>query len=450
MILLWDEQYVRITLSLLGTYFLIISLMQVLLQALSYRRHQRRLRHNNDELPSLTLLVPARNEEHVVVEALSRSLQLPLKQFDVIVVENASTDKTYELLHAMFQLRLENGVYRSITHPHLRMVRSSIPGKALALNVALPHVNTEIVATMDADTIPEIHGIEALLREFKARPEVQGLGGIVRVMNPEKPEERRASPPRKHEYAIQSLEYLRAFSGERLGWGLLKANIYMSGACALFRTSTLRARGGFQIDTVTEDLETSLDLISCADKDQHPIDILPAVVAWTQVPHTLKGLFLQRRRWQAGLWQCLWKFRGLFLSTKRGLTGLLAVPYILFTEGLGPVMEFIAYIMIAVALYCEFLEPMPVLVVAGLGLTLSGLLTVWAASVENRYIKNDSAWPLIKVFFLSLPLNLIHRPLVNLVRVEACLRFPWIRSWGLIQRSQMTTTTETSRQQASL
>lgn len=448
MILLWDEQYVRITLSLLGTYFLIISLMQVLLQALSYRRHQRRLRHNHDELPSLTLLVPARNEEHVVVEALSRSLQLPLKQFDVIVVENASTDQTHKLLQEMFQLRLENGVYRSITHPHLRMVRSTIPGKALALNVALPYVNTEIVATMDADTIPEISGIEALLREFKARPEVQGLGGIVRVMNPEKPEERRASPPRKHEYAIQSLEYLRAFSGERLGWGLLKANIYMSGACALFRTSTLRERGGFQIDTVTEDLETSLDLISCADKDQHPIDILPAVVAWTQVPHTLSGLFLQRRRWQAGLWQCLWKFRGLFLSTKRGLTGLLAVPYILFTEGLGPVMELIAYIMIAVALYCEFLEPMPVLVVAGLGLTLSGLLTVWAASVENRYIKNESAWPLIKVFFLSLPLNLIHRPLVNLVRVEACLRFPWIRSWGVIQRSQMTTTTETSRQQA--
>jgi|GEM_PF-3265645 len=448
MILLWDEHYVRITLSLLGTYFLIISVMQVLLQALSYRRHQRRLRVNNEELPSLTLLVPARNEEHVVVEALSRSLQLPLKKFDVIVVENASTDKTYELLHEMFQLRLENGVYRSITHPHLRMVRSKIPGKALALNVALPHVTTEIVATMDADTIPEIHGIEALLREFKARPEVQGLGGIVRVMNPEKPDERRAYPPRKHEYAIQSLEYLRAFSGERLGWGLLKANIYMSGACALFRTSTLRERGGFQIDTVTEDLETSLDLISCADKDQHPIDILPAVVAWTQVPHTLSGLFQQRRRWQAGLLQCLWKFRGLFLSTKRGVTGILAVPYILFTEGLGPVMEFVAYIMIAVALYCEFLEPMPVLIVAGLGLTLSGLLTVWAASVENRYIKNDSAWPLIKVFFLSLPLNLIHRPLVNLVRVEACLRFPWIRSWGVIQRSQLTTTTETSRQQA--
>ncbi len=448
MILLWDEHLVRLTLTLLGTYFLIISLMQVLLQALSYRRHQRRLLVSHEELPSLTLLVPARNEEHVVVEALSRSLQLPLRQFDIIVVENASTDKTYELLHEMFQLRLENGVYRSITHPHLRMLRSSIPGKALALNLALPHVNTDIVATMDADTIPEIHGIEALLREFKARPEVQGLGGIVRVMNPEKPEERKAYPPKAHAYAIQSLEYLRAFSGERLGWGLLKANIYMSGACALFRTSTLRQRGGFQIDTVTEDLETSLDLISCADKDQHPIDILPAVVAWTQVPHTLNGLFQQRRRWQAGLWQCLWKFRGLFLASKRGLVGFLAVPYILFTEGLGPLMEFLAYIMIAVALYCEFLEPMPVVIVTALGLTLSGLLTVWAASVENRYIPRDSAWPLIKVFFLSLPLNLIHRPLVNFVRVEACLRWPWIRSWGVIQRSHLTTETETSRQQA--
>ena len=72
MILLWDEHLARISLTLLGTYFLIISLMQVLLQALSYRRHQRRLRASTEELPSLTLLVPARNEEHVVVEALSR------------------------------------------------------------------------------------------------------------------------------------------------------------------------------------------------------------------------------------------------------------------------------------------------------------------------------------------------------------------------------------------
>ena len=93
---------------------------------------------NNDELPSLTLLVPARNEEHVVIEALSRSLQLPLKQFDVIVVENASTDQTHKLLQEMFQLRLENGIYRSITHPHLRMLRSGIPGKALAPKITGP------------------------------------------------------------------------------------------------------------------------------------------------------------------------------------------------------------------------------------------------------------------------------------------------------------------------
>jgi cellulose synthase/poly-beta-1,6-N-acetylglucosamine synthase-like glycosyltransferase len=441
MILLWNESYVRMGLVILGSYFLCISLMQVLLQALSYRRHQRRVRHSKDELPSLTLLVPARNEENVVVESLSRSLQLPLKRFDIIVVENASTDRTYQLLNEMFQMRAEgNGIYRSITHPQLRMIRSEIPGKALALNLALPFVTTDVVATMDADTIPEIAGIESLLREFQARPDVMALGGIVRVMDPDNISERKAAVPRGHGYAIQSLEYLRAFSGERLGWGLLKGNIYMSGACALFRTIHLRSHGGFQIDSVTEDLETSLELVKCAPKDHHPIDIVPAEVAWTQVPHNLSGLFHQRRRWQAGLWQCLWKYRGLFLNSKRGIVGFLAMPYILLVEGIGPLMELAAYILIAVALYCEFLEPMPVIIVTLIGLTLSGLLTIWAASVENRYIPEDADWPLIKVFLLSFPLNLIHRPIVNLVRVDATLRWPWMRSWGAIQRKELVKT----------
>ena len=429
-----DKDLILLTLGLLGGYFLVMTLMQILLQALSYLRFQRQAKTPPHKIPSLTLIIPARNEAEVVVEAINRALQIPLEACEVLVVENASTDKTFHLLSEMFQLRVngEPHVFRSVLFPKLKILRSPLPGKTNALNLGLAHVTTDIVATLDADTLPQSEGLVKLLSEFALKPELHAIGGVVRVMN------RSTTSAMAQGFlpSLQSLEYLRAFSGERLGWGLLKANIYMAGACALFRTHSLKERGGFQGDTVTEDLETSLDFVKFYSHPSHPIEILPVLVASTQVPHSLGSLIRQRRRWQAGLWQCLWKYRSLFL-TGRGLVGTLTLPYMLLTEALGPFFELMAIATLAHALFYNLIEFQPVLIIAAMGLVMSAILVSWTAMVENRYLKGTDKWPIGAVFFLSFILNIIVRPLINLVRIDASLRFPWIRNWGKVRRGML-------------
>ncbi len=431
-------------LSLIGSYFLSIYLIQIILQTLSIQRFKNYKAKKQLELPSLTLLIPVRNEAELVVEAINRALQLPLSNFQVIVIENASTDKTYDLLHEVFQLR-PNGkpdTFYTPLFPNLRVIKSPIAGKAHALNLALPQVNTEIVATLDADTIPEPQGLITVLQEFAHRPMIQAIGGIVRVINPSMNWSPKVKLPFSFLYALQGLEYLRAFSGERLGWGLLRANIYMSGSCALFRTGTLKESGGFQIKTVTEDLETTLELLKRSQGKPHPIDILPVVVAWTQVPHDLKSLFHQRRRWQAGLCQCLWKYRSLLLNSRCGLIGPFTLPYILFTEILAPLLEFLAFLLVAHAIFYELVALEPVFVIAGGSLGLSAILTSLSALTENRYLK--SRWSIIGLVLLSLPLNLIYRPVINLFRIEATLSFPWFKNWRSIDRKELTSLPQAS------
>jgi cellulose synthase/poly-beta-1,6-N-acetylglucosamine synthase-like glycosyltransferase len=429
-----DPALILLILGLLGSYFLVMSLMQVLLQTLSYLRFQRNHQILKPICPALTLIIPARNEAEVVVEAINRALQIPLAEFEVLVVENASTDKTFHLLQEMFQLRVNGDpqIFRSVLFPKLKVLRSAEAGKTLALNLALAHVKSEIVATLDADTLPELNGLLALLNEFAIRPELQSIGGIIRVMDKNS---QSAMPPRFLP-ALQSLEYLRAFSGERLGWGLLNANIYTSGACAFYRTQGLKERGGFQGESVTEDLETSLELVKHFSQKNHPIEILPIVVAHTQVPHGIGSLIRQRRRWQAGLWQCLWKYRSLFFQG-RGLVGTLTLPNVVLTEALGPFFEILALATLAHALFYELITLEPVLFISLFGLLLSATLTSWTAMVENRHLKKAKKWSIVKVFILSFLLNLLLRPIINIVRLEASLRFPWIKNWGSIKRGML-------------
>lgn len=411
-----------IILGLIGSYFLIILLMQVMLLALAGRRLQMKRTKVMGELPPLTLLIPARNEAQVIIETLKRILALEIRGLRIIVIENQSADHTLKLLQDFT---------KTADPERLHLLESPEAGKARALNLALAHVTTDFVATIDADTIPHEQGLRTLLSELHARPELTAVGGVIRVLSGA------IRPPWGWLESMQSIEYLRAFTGERLGWGLLRGNIVLSGACAVFRTQSLRAIGGFQSETVTEDLETALELVKQSKLRANTIEILPVIAASTQVPTKLTSLLGQRRRWQAGLCQCLWKYRSLMLSSRHGLVGTLTLPYLFLAEAVTPLLEILSPLLIAHVLFYFPFATHPIAIVIVGGTTLAAVLNAWSGAMENRHLTGAGRWSLMRVFILSFPLVLLYRPIVSLARLEATLRFPWIVRWGKMQRKEL-------------
>jgi cellulose synthase/poly-beta-1,6-N-acetylglucosamine synthase-like glycosyltransferase len=194
------------------------------------------------------------------------------------------------------------------------------------------------------------------------------------------------------------VEYLRAFLVGRLGWNRLGGNLIISGAFGLFRRQAVIDAGGYVHDTVGEDIElvARLRRRGLARAAAHRVDFVPDPVAWTEVPESFRLLGRQRDRWHRGLTDVLWRNRRLLFNARYRALGLLVMPYFLFVELLGPVVEAIALLGIAVGLVSGVIDiPFALLfllVAYGYALVLDALtLTVEEFSYRRYERMSDRA-----------------------------------------------------------
>jgi cellulose synthase/poly-beta-1,6-N-acetylglucosamine synthase-like glycosyltransferase len=359
-------------------YFVLVNSFYLLLlgcAALEMRRHLLRVReetrwrvHRSRAAPTVSMLVPAHNEDATVVDSVRALLTLHYPSLEVVVVNDGSTDATLATLEQAFELvavhpiyhrRLEHGevrgMFRSSAHSDLVVVDKVNGGKADALNAALNAAKGELVCAIDADTLIEPDGLLRMARPFLQGEDVVAAGGTVCVANGSEVKGGRvqvARAPRRALAGIQSVEYLRAFLFGRLGWNRLGGNLIISGAFGLFRRETVIAAGGYLHETVGEDMELVARLRRQGVERgmAHRVEFIPDPVAWTQVPESLRMLGRQRDRWQRGLADVVWRYRGVALRPRYGTLGLVALPYFILVELLAPVVETIGLIGLAVGL----------------------------------------------------------------------------------------------------
>src|SRR5580693_7001421 len=251
--------------------------------------------------PAVTVLIPAHNEETVVVQTVTSVLASDVKSLRVIVVNDGSTDKTGPLLDASFG-----------NDPRVRILHQVNRGKAASLHHALAEAATDIVVTIDADTEIEPDAISKLLRHF-SDPTVGAVAGNVKVGNRSRWLTR-----------WQALEYITSQNMEKRAFDLLNCITVVPGALGAWRKQAIEAAGGITADTVAEDADLTIGIRRlgwrvCYDEE---------AIAWTEAPEKAGQLIRQRFRWTFGTLQAFWKHSGTLFRPKYGTLGWVALPNI--------------------------------------------------------------------------------------------------------------------------
>jgi len=435
-----------------GTYTLlmIISLGSVWL-------HNRRLTYQGlDELresavtPPVTILVPAWNEQEVIVDSIRSILRTDYPSLEVVVIDDGSTDSTLSRLLTAFRLvkmdliyrpRLTTkslrGFYLNPRIPNLLVISKENGGKPDALNVGINICRTPYFCTLDADCFLERDALLRLMRPIVRSPiNTVASGGIVRILNGCEVQDGKVVKVRLPKTGIerfQVVEYLRSFLFGRTGWDLLGGTLIVSGAFAVFHRETVIDTGGFQHETVTEDMDLIVQIHRWAVHHKRKIKMkfTSDPVCWTECPSTLKMLGRQRRRWQLGLCQTLWKSSEILFNSRFGAIGMISFPFHLYVEGLGAVVEFLGYFMVPLALIFGMV-PVPLFVLfVVLSVVYGAFLSVGSVLLEElTYRRYPSFRELMTLLWYAVLENIGYRQLVLFYRVQGVLRFvTGFRKW---------------------
>ncbi len=357
------EAFLVYFIALNGVYLLLNVLSTLSLRRINRLRELNELPQTHTTLePPISVLVPAYNEETTIAATVRSVLQLTYPEFEIIVINDGSRDGTLEVLQREFALlpfpeayRIQlptepvRGIYRSTTHPQLRVIDKANGGKADSLNAGINASRFPLFCGVDADSILQRNSLQQVVQPFLRDPHMIATGGTVRAANGCEVKDgylTRVDLPRHPLARFQVIEYLRAFLFGRLGWSSVNGILIISGAFGLFKKAAVIAAGGYRRDTIGEDMELVVRLHRHMREQGQPyrIEFVPDPVCWTEVPEDLRTLRNQRVRWQRGLSESLSSHWPLMFSRRGGWPGWVAFPYMVVFEWLGPVFEFGGYL----------------------------------------------------------------------------------------------------------
>jgi cellulose synthase/poly-beta-1,6-N-acetylglucosamine synthase-like glycosyltransferase/peptidoglycan/xylan/chitin deacetylase (PgdA/CDA1 family)/spore germination protein YaaH len=263
--------------------------------------------------PRIAVLIPAFNEETVIVRTIRSVLNSDYKNLHVIVIDDGSLDRTFDVAREAYAAEIAAGRVQVLTHPN--------GGKASALNFALERITEEIYVGIDADTVIATDAISKLIPHFE-NPRIGAMAGNAKVGN------------RVNLWTSwQALEYITSQNFERRALDLFHVVTVVPGAIGAWRTAPVKVAGGYPLNTVAEDADLTMNLL----EQRYHVDYEDRALAFTEAPVDVLGLMRQRFRWSFGILQAVWKHRMAFIRNKA--MGFFALPNILIFQMLLPLVS---------------------------------------------------------------------------------------------------------------
>jgi cellulose synthase/poly-beta-1,6-N-acetylglucosamine synthase-like glycosyltransferase len=410
----------------------------------------------------ISLLVPAFNERETLLTTVRSLLTLRYPEFEIVVVNDGSTDDTLDQVRQMFHLhpvpsatrvRLRTkpviATYRSLKHPNLVVIDKENGGKSDALNAGINASTYPLFCCMDADSLLEPDALLRVARAFTEDDRVVCAGGIIRVLNGSMVEEGRIThirTPNNPLVLAQALEYVRGFLAGRSPLARLDALMIVSGAFGLFGKDAVVEAGGYHTGTVCEDMEVIVRLHRKTHERGSPgkVIFVPDPVCWTQVPSDSRSLLRQRDRWQRGLIESLWMHRRMFLNPRYGAAGLIGMPYYVIFEAFGPIFELLGYVLLVSLWLFGRLNPGIALLIFVLAMVNGIILSVMALVLDDLLFKRyERGRDLLKMIAAAFFEYLGYRQVLAAQRTVSFLNVLLRRRhWGEVKRSPHRETTE--------
>lgn len=282
--------------------------------------------------PLVTVVVPAHNEELTLRRNLESIVNSTYKNIQLIIVNDSSTDRTYNI--ARYFQRKNRKSFKQI-----KVLNVKVRGKAKALNAALEYAEGSLFMCLDSDSALTPDALQAAVGTFKNK-EIGALSASVKIF-----------PTKGLLNTIQRIEYLICYQMKKAET-LSGIQYIIGGIGSMYRTNLLKKLGNYDTDTITEDIDLSMQLLEVFGS-KYKIGYNPNVVVFTESVVDISGLMVQRYRWKYGRYQVFLKRRSMFWNTGKSTNYLLSwiyLPYALLAEiiySLEPlVILFLFYILV--------------------------------------------------------------------------------------------------------
>lgn len=370
------------------------------------RFRRRKQRDDGTFQPAVAVLIPAYNEEKVIERTVRSVLASDYKNLRVIVIDDGSKDRTYQVACESFADDIAAGRVTVLTQQN--------SGKAHALNFALTHVTEEFFVGIDADTIIAHDAISYLVPNFKDSA-LGAIAGNAKVGNKVNLWTR-----------WQALEYITSQNFERRALNMFSAVSVVPGAIGMWRTGAVREAGGYHVNTVAEDADLTMALL----QDGYKVEYEDRAIAYTEAPTTANGLMRQRFRWSFGILQAVYKHR--YAVARKGALGWLAIPNIVIFQILLPLVSPFIDIMFAFGalkylvwdkhFHPETADPasfQKLLLFFLVFLVIDSVASAIAFSLERRRPGAERDWPLLVHVWLQ---RFAYRQLFSVVLIKTLKR----------------------------